>query len=55
MSSENLQTKWGQFISLIIVFFFWGFVGSANDILIPVFKRFYAITSSISTRSLGIL
>jgi FHS family L-fucose permease-like MFS transporter len=32
-----------------------GFVGSANDILIPVFKRFYAITSSISTRSLGIL
>jgi FHS family L-fucose permease-like MFS transporter len=54
MSSENLQTKWGQFISLIIVFFFWGFVFcSANDI--PVFKRFYAITSSISTRSLGIL
>jgi FHS family L-fucose permease-like MFS transporter len=40
MSSENLQTKWGQFISLIIVFFFWGFVGSANDILIPFSKGF---------------
>jgi FHS family L-fucose permease-like MFS transporter len=44
MSSENLQTKWGQFISLIIVFFFWGFVGSANDILIPVFKKVFMLS-----------
>jgi FHS family L-fucose permease-like MFS transporter len=44
MSSENLQTKWGQFISLIIVFFFWGFVGSANDILIPVFKKVFTLS-----------
>lgn len=44
MTSENLQTKWGQFISLIIVFFFWGFVGSANDILIPVFKKVFTLS-----------
>ncbi|NDK18778.1 MAG: sugar MFS transporter, partial [Zetaproteobacteria bacterium] len=39
MSSENSQTKWGQFIPLVIVFFFWGFVAASNDILIPVFKK----------------
>ena len=44
MNSENLQTKWGQFISLIVVFFFWGFVGSANDILIPVFKKVFTLS-----------
>ncbi|MEC5167191.1 FHS family L-fucose permease-like MFS transporter [Flavobacterium sp. PL11] len=44
MNSDNLQTKWGQFISLIIVFFFWGFVGSANDILIPVFKKVFTLS-----------
>ncbi|MDI1256124.1 MAG: MFS transporter [Flavobacterium sp.] len=44
MSSENVQTKWGQFVSLIIVFFFWGFVGSANDILIPVFKKVFTLS-----------
>jgi len=44
MNSENVQTKWGQFISLIVVFFFWGFVGSANDILIPVFKKVFTLS-----------
>jgi FHS family L-fucose permease-like MFS transporter len=44
MQTENVQTKWGQFISLIIVFFFWGFVGSANDILIPVFKKVFTLS-----------
>lgn len=44
MNSKNVQTKWGQFISLIIVFFFWGFVGSANDILIPVFKKVFTLS-----------
>lgn len=38
MSSSNEQTKWGQFIPLVTVFFFWGFVAASNDILIPVFK-----------------
>ena len=44
MNSENIQTKWGQFLSLITVFFFWGFVGSANDILIPVFKKVFTLS-----------
>lgn len=44
MNSDTIQTKWGQFISLIIVFFFWGFVGSANDILIPVFKKVFTLS-----------
>ena len=39
MNSENSQTKWGQFIPLVTVFFFWGFVAASNDILIPVFKK----------------
>ncbi len=39
MSSENSSTKWGQFIPLVSVFFFWGFVAASNDILIPVFKK----------------
>jgi len=38
MSSSNVQTKWGQFIPLVTVFFFWGFVAASNDILIPVFE-----------------
>lgn len=38
MSSSNTQTRWGQFIPLVTVFFFWGFVAASNDILIPVFE-----------------
>jgi MFS transporter, FHS family, L-fucose permease len=48
MSSENLQTKWGQFIPLVTVFFFWGFVAASNDILIPVFKKAFDLTQSQS-------
>ena len=44
MSSENSQTKWGQFIPLVTVFFFWGFVAASNDILIPVFKKTFDLT-----------
>jgi len=32
------KTNFGAFGALIIIFFFWGFVASSNDILIPVFK-----------------
>jgi FHS family L-fucose permease-like MFS transporter len=32
-----------QFYVLITVFFFWGFVAAANDILIPVFKKFFEL------------
>ena len=34
-----IKTKWGQFGTLISVFFFWGFVAASNDVLIPVFKE----------------
>lgn len=34
-----MQTVRSSFITLISVFFFWGFVAASNDILIPVFKE----------------
>ena len=48
MNSKNLQTKWGQFIPLAIVFFFWGFVAASNDILIPVFKTAFDLSQGES-------
>ena len=33
------KTNFGAFGTLIIIFFFWGFVAASNDILIPVFKK----------------
>jgi FHS family L-fucose permease-like MFS transporter len=44
MNSEQTQTKWGQFIPLVTVFFFWGFVAASNDILIPVFKKAFDLS-----------
>jgi FHS family L-fucose permease-like MFS transporter len=44
MSTENKQTNWAQFIPLVTVFFFWGFVAASNDILIPVFKKTFDLT-----------
>ncbi len=44
----NQQTKWSQFGTLIIVFFFWGFVAASNDILIPVFKENLHLTQAQS-------
>lgn len=44
MDQQQSQTKWAQFSSLIIVFFFWGFVAASNDILIPVFKKWFVLT-----------
>ena len=42
------QTKWGQFGTLITVFFFWGFVAASNDILIPVFKKAFSLSQAQS-------
>lgn len=42
----NQETKWSQFGTLIIVFFFWGFVAASNDILIPVFKENLHLTQA---------
>lgn len=44
MENHQEQTKWSQFGSLIIVFFFWGFVAASNDILIPVFKKSFTLS-----------
>jgi FHS family L-fucose permease-like MFS transporter len=45
---SNSHTKWGQFIPLVTVFFFWGFVAASNDILIPVFRQAFDLTQSES-------
>ncbi len=45
---QNSQTKWAQFIPLVTVFFFWGFVAASNDILIPVFKERFDLSQSES-------
>jgi FHS family L-fucose permease-like MFS transporter len=48
MSVDSTKTNWGQFIPLVIVFFFWGFVAASNDILIPVFKQTFNLTQGES-------
>ncbi len=48
MSTQNDETKWGQFIPLVTVFFFWGFVAASNDILIPVFKKAFDLSQGQS-------
>lgn len=35
----SVSTKSSALVTLIVIFFFWGFVAASNDILIPVFKR----------------
>lgn len=34
-----MKTNYSAFVTLVSVFFFWGFVAASNDILIPVFKE----------------
>ncbi|SFI22995.1 MFS transporter [Halpernia frigidisoli] len=48
MSNYSKQTNWGQFLTLITVFFFWGFVAASNDILIPVFKKAFNLSQGES-------
>ena len=38
------KTNWGQFGTLIIVFFFWGFVAASNGIFIPFCKTHFSLT-----------
>jgi FHS family L-fucose permease-like MFS transporter len=45
---QNSKTNWGQFVPLVIVFFFWGFVAASNDILIPVFKTAFNLSQGES-------
>ena len=37
----NQQTKWSQFGTLFIVFFFWGFVAASKSLFIRVCKKFF--------------
>ena len=39
-----MQKTNSSFIALITVFFFWGFVGASNGILIPLFKEKFLLT-----------
>jgi FHS family L-fucose permease-like MFS transporter len=48
MQVSQLKTNWAQFIPLVTVFFFWGFVAASNDILIPVFKEAFNLTQGQS-------
>lgn len=48
MNSNQTKTNWAQFIPLVTVFFFWGFVAASNDILIPVFKKAFDLTQTQS-------
>lgn len=48
MSNYSKQTNWAQFLPLVIVFFFWGFVAASNDILIPVFKKAFNLSQTES-------
>lgn len=48
MNSEQTKTNWAQFIPLVTVFFFWGFVAASNDILIPVFRKAFDLTQGQS-------
>ena len=45
---STTKTNWAQFIPLVIVFFFWGFVAASNDILIPVFKKAFNLSQGES-------
>ena len=47
-TSKQAHTQWAQFIPLVTVFFFWGFVAASNDILIPVFKEAFHLTQTQS-------
>ncbi len=45
---KTTKTNWAQFIPLVTVFFFWGFVAASNDILIPVFKKAFHLSQAQS-------
>ncbi|MFA7272353.1 MAG: MFS transporter [Crocinitomicaceae bacterium] len=47
-TEKSTATNWGQFVPLVTVFFFWGFVAASNDILIPVFKKAFDLTQGES-------
>ena len=39
----NSKTNWSSLLTLMSVFFFWGFVAASNTILIPIFKSHFTL------------
>jgi FHS family L-fucose permease-like MFS transporter len=45
MNSENKQTNYPALLTLVTVFFFWGFVAASNGILIPFCQNHFKLTN----------
>ncbi|MFY8181023.1 MAG: MFS transporter [Flavobacterium sp.] len=43
MSSEQIKTNYPALYTLIIVFFFWGFIAAGNSIFIPFCKSYFSL------------
>ena len=45
MNTENKQTNYPALLTLVTVFFFWGFVAASNGILIPFCQNHFKLTN----------
>lgn len=45
MNTENKQTNYPALLTLVTVFFFWGFVAASNGILIPFCQHHFSLTN----------
>jgi FHS family L-fucose permease-like MFS transporter len=45
MNASKQPTNTGALATLVIVFFFWGFIAASNSIFIPFVKRIFILTS----------
>ena len=52
MSSEQTKTNYPALLTLVTVFFFWGFVAASNGILIPFCKHHFSL-SNFESQLLG--
>src|SRR5690606_14511362 len=43
MSSKNQPTNYPALYTLILVFFFWGFIAAGNSIFIPFCKNYFSL------------
>src|SRR5438045_7259527 len=43
LSSPNIATNYGALGTLVIVFFFWGFIAASNSIFIPFCKHYFSL------------
>ena len=42
-TNYSKKTNWGQFVPLVTVVFFWGFVAASDVFLIPVFDKVFEL------------